>query len=356
MKVVPIIVTAAAVLVLLHVVSDADEPVTFENVLEPEPNRPDEPLAESFSAARAARFLDSAALAWQKTRDCMTCHTNYLYLVARPSLGADGAAHAAVRRYAEDLVTGRWETKGPRWPAEVVMTAAVLALNDAATTDKLHPVTRQALDRMWTVQRDDGGFDWLDCDWPPMESDDYFGVPMAALAVGVAPEDYAETLQAQKGLAAIRSYLTANPPPSLHHKAIVMWASLHVDGLMTERQRQTCADEMLVLARDDGGWSLATLGNWPREDGSPQDLESSDGYGTGFVIFMARQAGVPATDPRLQRGVAWLKSHQRQSGRWFTRSLFKDNHHFLSHAGTAYAVMALAACDALEAEKIAAGE
>ena len=286
----------------------------------------------------------------------MTCHTNYLYLMARPSLGADGAAHGTVRKYAEDLVTDRWESKGPRWPAEVVMTATVLAFSDAQTTGKLHAVTRQALDRMWTVQREDGGFDWLDCDWPPMESDDYFGVPMAALAAGIAPEGYAETPQAQKGLEAIRSYLTANPPPSLHHKGVVMWASLHVDGLMSERQRQACVDEMLALQRADGGWAVSTLGDWPREDGSPQDLETSDGYGTGFVIFIARQAGIPASDLRLQRGIAWLKSHQRQSGRWFTRSLFKDNHHFLTHAGTAYAVMALEACDALEAEKVAAGD
>jgi squalene-hopene/tetraprenyl-beta-curcumene cyclase len=53
---------------------------------------------------------------------------------------------------------------------------------------------------------------------------------------------------------------------------------------------------------------------------------------------------VPANEPAIGRGVAWLKSHQRASGRWYTRSLNKDNEHFISHAGSAYAVMALAAC------------
>ena len=38
------------------------------------------------------------------------------------------------------------------------MIAAVLAHNDAATTGKLHPLTHKALDRMWTVQREDGGW------------------------------------------------------------------------------------------------------------------------------------------------------------------------------------------------------
>ena len=55
----------------------------------------------------------------------------------------------------------------------------MLAFNDAATTGKLHPVTRQALDKMWTLQREDGGWTWLKCDWPPMESDDHFGVTFA---------------------------------------------------------------------------------------------------------------------------------------------------------------------------------
>ena len=77
----------------------------------------------------------------------------------------------------------------------------------------------------------------------------------------------------------------------------------------------------------------------------PQDVESSDGYGTGFAIYILRRGGLAATDLRIQKGLAWLKSHQRQSGRWFTRSLFKDNKHYITHAGTAFAVMAIQECD-----------
>ena len=35
-----------------------------------------------------------------------------------------------------------------------------------------------------------------------------------------------------------------------------------------------------------------------------------------------------------------------ESGRWFTRSLNRDNYHFLTHAGTAFAVMALSETNA----------
>ena len=59
---------------------------------------------------------------------------------------------------------------------------------------------------------------------------------------------------------------------------------------------------------------------------------------------MLRQAGLAADDPAVVKGVAWLKANQRESGRWFTRSLNNDKAHYITNAGTALAVMALAAC------------
>ena len=32
----------------------------------------------------------------------------------------------------------------------------------------------------------------------------------------------------------------------------------------------------------DGGWAVSTFLPWKRGDGKEQDLESSDGYGTGY--------------------------------------------------------------------------
>jgi squalene-hopene/tetraprenyl-beta-curcumene cyclase len=323
----------------------ASEPVTLDNVVPPQRNSSDEPLAKTFSMDQALNFLDTASLSWQKSRKCFTCHTNYAYLMARPTVSAAAPAHQGVRTYAEELVSQRWETVGPRWDAEVVATAASLALNDAATTRKLHPLSRRALDRMWTVQREAGDWEWLTkCGWPPMESDEHYGVTLAAIGTGAAPDDYARTAAAQAGFAKIRTYLKTHPAPDLHHRAMVLWASTYVDGLMTAAQQKACVQELLAAERPQGGWAIATLYPWKRADGKDQDYETADGYGTGFVIYVLRGAGVAADEPALVRGVDWLKSHQRASGRWFTRSLNKDNEHFISHAGSAFAVMALAAC------------
>jgi squalene-hopene/tetraprenyl-beta-curcumene cyclase len=334
-------------------VAPADEPVTLENVVAPTANSPDEPLAE-FSLERAAHFLDSASLDWQKSRQCFTCHTNYMYLLSRPTISSEAPAHTAIRQSAEQMVTKTWPSEGPRWDAEVVMAALVLAHNDAATTGKLHEATRTTLDRMWTVQREDGGFTWIKCDWPPMESDDEYGACVAALAAGVAPEDYAQSPAAKTGLAKIKEYLAATPMPSLHHRAMLVWAAARLPELISAEERQVTIDELLALQHDDGGWGLASLGNWQRGDGSPQDTAASDGYGTGFVVYVLRQAGLPADDARLQQGIAWLKSNQRDSGRWFTRSLHADSKHFITHAGTAFAVMAIRACEGPAVETQAA--
>lgn len=316
------------------------------SVKDPGENRRDEPVAKEYSLEKATTFLDAACLTWQKERQCFTCHTNYAHLYARPADSENDAAAKEVRRFAEELIEKRWVEHGPRWDAEVIATGAALAFNDAATTKTLHPLTRTALDRMWTVQREDGGFTWIKCNWPPMEHDDHYGVTLAALAVGIAPDDYAKSEQAAKGIAKLKAYFKANPGSTLHHRAMVLWASSALPDLLTDEEKTSIINELSSLQKVDGGWGLATLGDWKRKDADePQDLETSDGYGTGFVTYVLMRNGVKPDDPRIQRGLQWLKSNQRESGRWFTRSLYRDSKHYITHAGTAFAIMALREAD-----------
>ncbi len=309
-----------------------------------------EPLAPVASLRQAAAFLDESALSWTEQRRCGSCHTNYPYLVARPALKEpESAGSIAVRRFFEDRVA-HWDdapkTSKPRWDAEVIATAWALALNDALTTGKLHPLTRKALDRVWTLQKPNGGFEWLKCGWPPLEHDDYYGAVVAALAAGHAPEDYAQVPAAKAGIEGLRAYFAANPPPDLHHETILLWASTRLDGLVASPRRDQTIARLRKLQRRDGGWSLPSLGTWKRRDGSANDPEAlSDGYATGLVVFVLRQTGVPSQDPALKRGVGWLLANQRSSGRWFTRSLNNDKEHYIARAGTAFAVLALRACD-----------
>ncbi|MSQ95067.1 MAG: squalene--hopene cyclase [Gemmataceae bacterium] len=334
---------AALVSLSLGLLARADEP-NLKKYSPPADNAKDEPMAKQFSLDKAVGFLDNAALQWTDKRGCFACHTNYAYLYVRPMVGAKVQAHAEVRQSLENMVTDSWVLGKPRWDAEVIATAAALAYNDSLTTKKLHPLTRLALNRMWTVQRKDGGISWLLCKWPPMENDDHYGVTLAALAVGVAPDGYAKTKQAAKGLAGLRGWLAKNPPQNLHHKAMILWVSTSLDGFMTADEQKAVKKELLAQQLPDGGWSASGIYPWPRADRKEQEPDVSDGYGTGFTIFVLRRAGVAADDPALVKGIAWLKGNQRESGRWFARSLYRDNKHYLSHAGSAFAVMAIQAC------------
>ena len=304
--------------------------------------RPDEPLRDEFSLDAAVAFLDNAALTWQNDRQCFACHSNYTYLETRPLVSDASSVHDQLRAKLEELAAN--PRKVYFRVTEGVMAACVLAQNDALTTGQLHGVTRQALDSMWTLQSEDGGFVWLKSEQPPSEVDDHFGATMAVIGVGMAPDEYAETPAAQAGLAKLRQYLKNNPPVNLHQRSMLLLGSLHVDGILTEIERKSVIDDLSAIQKADGGWGIVSLGNWKRHDGKSDDTKSSDGYGTGFTIYVLRQAGVPAAEQKIAAGIAWLKSNQQISGRWFTRSQWEDSRHFLSRLGTSYAVRALVEC------------
>ncbi|MBX9622530.1 MAG: terpene cyclase/mutase family protein [Gemmataceae bacterium] len=308
---------------------------------EPAPTRADEPLARTYSPAKAAAYLDGVGVGWTRDRGCVTCHTNLPYLLARPALPGD-AGYSEVRAFFEGEAAGWAKGEKPRGDAYVVATAFGLAFSDARTTGKLHPATRAALDRMWQGQKPSGEWNWLKCDWPPMEHDDYYGATVAALAAGVAPEGNAKTDAAKAGIEKLKAYFRQTPAPDLHHKTMLLWASTAVDGLLTADERAAVVAELEAKQRTDGGWSLSSLGDYKRRDGSANDPAApSDGYATGFVVYVLRQAGAKADDPAVVKGQTWLKANQRESGRWFTRSLNNDKKHFITNAGTAFAVLAV---------------
>jgi squalene-hopene/tetraprenyl-beta-curcumene cyclase len=315
------------------------------------PNAVGEPLLEQLSLSKAAEYLDAGAHAREK--NCFACHATFAYLAARPALSAPAAVHRQSRQALEEASAKLADAKlspeeKPGRVAEVVMTAVVLAQHDAATGGKLQPLTRQALDRIWDMQQADGGWNWVKINEPPTETDDHFGVTTAAIGVLAAPEGYAATPQAQTGLERIRGYLRAHPPATMHQRAMLLLAAAHLDGVLSDEQVHQTATDLFALQRPDGGWSMAGLGDWKRVDGSPLDPTASDGYGTGFAVYVLRRGGgITPENPQLHKAVVWLKTHQRASGCWFTRSPYK-NDDMSTYIGTAYAILALDACGEIQ--------
>jgi squalene-hopene/tetraprenyl-beta-curcumene cyclase len=313
----------------------------------PYPYEPDELIAKELSLAKSAEYLDGVARFWMRPNSCGACHANFAYLMARPLLGGRPTPLLAQTRH---FLEQRKKTTRFSFDAEAVAIAFALAWDDVRNADKLRPATRHALSRIWPLQKPYGAWNSMGCGTTvPAENDRHYTASLAALAVGMAPERYVYSAEAQPGLTRLRGYFQKVPARTLHDRALLLWASLHVSGLMTPAQRRQTVQSLLAAQKQDGGWSLGELGEEPHVPASP-----SDGYGTGFVIFVLRQAGVPAGRPELVRGVGWLRRNQRASGRWFTPSPAAGDRTeggvgtrdlYVQNLGTAFAVLALKACE-----------
>ena len=339
----------------------------------------------------AAAYLDKRAgwwMDWPKAaRDhgtfCVSCHTAVPYAMARPllrgALGERGPSEderrllenvtKRVRMWKEaepfysDADRGAYKTVESRG-TESVLDAVILASHDAsndasggAGSGHLSDDTRTAFENMWAEQQttgeDKGAWRWLRFKNEPWEADDsdYYGAALAAVAVGTAPENYRASPEIQGNLTLLREYLNREcAAQTAINRAVLLWASAKVPGLLEAERRKAIIDELLSKQEPDGGWSLSSLvGGWKRHDGTPQEAES-DGYATGLIAFALQQAGIAPGNAQLKRGLAWLAENQNKtSGSWLAYSLNKSvEHHispetalFMNDAATAYAVFAL---------------
>ena len=323
------------------------------------PASEDEPVAESLSIERAISYLEGGAKAWVHNRGCVSCHTTGWYGILRPQLvGSMGQPDAAFRVFLEERLQDRLSRDPDDLqegvdPAEVVHLAASLASWDAHVDQRLSPETRQALQLMFRLQRDDGAWHSPDT-WPPFESDAFQLATVAAMGLGLAPGWLEQTAsrELQGQVAGLREYLRRVPPPHDYARVALLWADAYLPGMLDADEKQDIVRMILDRQRPDGGWSIRSFAR-PEEWGRGNRAErlraeadfgdpASDGHQTGLAVVVLSSAGMPATHPALQRGVEWLRRNQRESGRWWTKSLNTETWHFITYTGTLYPVMALA--------------
>jgi hypothetical protein len=350
-----------------------------------------------WDAEKAAQYLDDRMDMWldkaTKLRTgegktaCISCHAVVPYLLARPALRKAMRVTnptpqevkllreitQRVDNYAsqEPLYGGQ---PGPARGTEAVLNALILALEDARQNRELvSEPTRKAFQQLWENQRPDGGWDWLNLGTEPDESADaqYYGAALAAIAVGSAP-GFVKSNEANTAshIDKLRAYLNGNcAGQNLYNRAWALLASTRLKGLLSPEQRGGLRAELQANQNDDGGWSLYRLGPWrwskttaPFAPPGKPDLAllaKSDGYATGLIAFVLRQAGSPSDDPTLKKATDWLKANQKEFHMnphlwklWRAHSLNYDrenggargepwNRMVMSDMATAFAVLAL---------------
>lgn len=328
----------------------------------------EEAKRDTVSLPLALDYLEKGNHVWSGQRKCVSCHTNGTYMTVRPALTAqlgkptEDAHKFFVSSLARFEAAPIEELKKSTLPAQVIYTAAGLAEWDKYVTQKLSPETDRALSLMLAIQLETGTWGTLDC-WPPYESDAYHEATVALTAVATAP-GWMEGLKDEKlktAVAKLKSYLQTEKPPHDYSRILLLRTATRVPGLITPEQQTQLVEMVSKHQREDGGWSIRTFaapeawgsGNRAKRLQTEPDVASpaSDGHQTGLAIIALREAGIPASDPRIQKGLAWIKANQRESGRWWTKSLNTDKWHFITYSGTAFPVQALALCDELPAQK-----
>jgi squalene-hopene/tetraprenyl-beta-curcumene cyclase len=338
--------------------------------------------------AEAGKRLDARARDWFEfapaergagaTRStCISCHSLLPFALARPALrkvtGTPTASDYEKKIVAQTaqrvqnwkaidsapfglLYDFNEQKKKESWGTEAVLNAVVLAFDeDYQGRKQPSPATRQAFANLWKTQAragaDRGSWDWLDFNLEPWEAQAsrYHGAAWAAIAVGTAPGYYVAGADPETDarVESLRRYLKERfSRQNLYNRAFALWAAARLAGVLTVDEQKQAIEQLLAKQQDDGGWGLPSLGAFVRKDGTPQETVS-DGYATGLVVYVLEKAGRPKEDPRLARGLAWLRSHQAASGGWQTSSVNKKRNpathvgQFMSDAATAYAVLAL---------------
>jgi hypothetical protein len=350
----------------------------------------------------AAKYLDDRMDVWfanaKKLQTgggltrCVSCHTAVPYALARPALRRamrentptpqetrliDDVTHRVASYDAHQLYYDSDERKKTESRGtEAILNALVLATADAQHEPPTpSEPTRRAFGRLWEVQRSDGAWDWLDFGLEPFETVDgaYQGATLAAFAVGTAVK-YSKRLapEATAGIDRMRDYLKKNyASQRLFNRAWLLLAASRLDGLLDGEARKSVAAELLRSQRDDGGWSLQSLGGWRWDRSEPPFaspgaldtalLARSDGYATGLVVYALEAANVRTAEAAVKRGLSWLRVNQQDvqvadSARtaWRAYSLNFDREHggpkgeafrrlFMSDLATAFAVLALTA-------------
>gem|GEM_PF-314167 len=336
----------------------------------------DEPKVEAFNKTTilaAAKYLDDGALAWKRERSCLACHTTGTYMIERPGL-------TPYLGKPNDEILRAYLNGGGKAPAakkegypngyKIIWNALGSAQVDKHVNGTTSENTRRALRSMFMQQREDGTWNhYSGVREIPHITTDFDLAVRAACAAAAAPGwlEELEDKELSTRVERMKTTLRDHKPRNDYERALKLQLANVMPDAVSAEHREEAVATLRRKQQADGGWStrgMSAIDNWadwhPQKDRrnlemlraeSAAEQSASDPYMTGFAIVLLRESGVPKTDPQIIRGIDWLKTNQRESGRWWMKSMYKETYHFSTYMGTAQALKALALCGELEETK-----
>jgi squalene-hopene/tetraprenyl-beta-curcumene cyclase len=313
----------------------------------------------------AAKYLDDGALAWAGGRKCIACHTTGAYMAERPALTAWlGPPRDEIRVHFVTSIPSKLSEpqldQGIRYyrsADRAVWCALGLATWDKYVEGRISEATVLALREMLARQSSHGGYHVVgEVEIPYVTTDLNLSI-QAIRAIANAPGwlEHLEDPSLLERIEKLKEFVRRTPPLNDYDRLLQLQAASSMPKLIEPSKVTEVITMLLDRQSQDGGWStrdFSSTDGWqvsvsPRVkdllDNLPDaDAPASDAYLTSFAIVLLIENGRPLSDPQLQRGLAWLRSEQRQSGRWWMHSLYRGNYHFTTYLATAQAMRALA--------------
>ena len=304
------------------------------------------PAAAEVDTANAIKYLDGRVQDWFETHNCLSCHSSYSYgmlsarLIKNPTQTGKTLEATMIQRIQQWDAGASWyghmgsEKMTQSRATESVLNFVTLAQADLARGGgHLRAETKKAFSLMLSMQNTQGSWDWLDFSLRPFEDETgtYWGASLAMYTLGSIPEAEFAALtsgadapvDALAKIEKVRKFLVHAMEQNqldLHNRGALLLASTKSKGLLTDEQKATIKSDLLAARKDDGSYSMIRLARFKSTSNTVsaqytvENAVEGDGYATGFVTWVLREAG--SSDVELAPGVDWLKAHQRADGTW----------------------------------------
>jgi squalene-hopene/tetraprenyl-beta-curcumene cyclase len=332
----------------------------------------DEPFVKEFgseSIRAAAKYLDDGATAWIDSNGCVACHTTGIYMTSRPSLSQWlGKPKSIVfENFVQDTPNTirqppatESRTKYEDAPITAVWRSLGLAHWDRHITGKVSEATDRSLRDMLLLTHHETGIwpTYRDLEIPYITTDFELSVH-GAEAIAIAPNwltDLKETDLLDR-VQRLKTALGHHQPRNDFERTLQLQVISFWPDVISEQQKNEAIDMLLSKQHQDGSWSLRQMSssdNWRDEVPESvqklalEDIENGDPYMTAQAIILLRGVGFSVDDSRIQKAIGWLKNQQRESGRWWMRTMLRPTYHYITYIATAKAMSALASCGELD--------
>jgi hypothetical protein len=281
------------------------------------------------AAQRGLEWMQQAAVNWQDYNNCFGCHVQGQVIMGQDVALRNGyrVSMPALAMLTESARNNGWDTAGG-W----AFTGMALARSYDVSGNKVDPPMANALVQLLKLQSKEGFYKDPQPHLPIIQGQfDATGNALVALAWAASHGGNAKVKPAaDRALAWIATHV-----PTTTQDKIFKIVSLMRYGTPEQKKAGWGLVELLTREQqEDGGWKEAS------------DMDGSNAFATGQVLYAFKEAGVSVLSPTFRRGVDYLLKTQvndssPDNGIW--HAIRTQSRDLTELAPTMWAVIGLAA-------------